>query len=286
MSDRTDEIRAFLARAQAARRVGAGASGSVATAAVVAIPRPDAAPEVGHWDCAQLSGRLVELSGVGAVASLTAAVGLVLDAQRRGDPVAWVTLPESTFYPPDVADSGVDLDALIVIRVPIPTRRAPTLPSPLDGWRDRRRAPSTLSVSPDERAALHAVACEAAARAADRLVRSGGFGLVVLDLGKDAEVSAGLQGRLAGLAQRHDSAIVCITEKPPEAASLGSMVSLRAEAMRRVERAVGVAGAGAAGTGPGLTAERFACQVRVLKDKRRAPSWSHAEVVRAPAGLR
>ena len=39
-----------------------------------------------------------------------------------------------------------------------------------------------------------------------------------------------IQGRLVTLAQTHDAAIVCLTEKPADAASLGSLVSLRAEA--------------------------------------------------------
>jgi recombination protein RecA len=230
MSNRTDEVRSFLAQAQAARPGGGLALAKVIPMIGATLElRAESGPDGERWSCPQLAGRLVELSGVGAVASLTAAVGLVLDAQERDEPVAWLTLPGSTFYPPDVADSGVDLAALVVVRVPD---------------------------------------CEAAARAADRLVRSGGFGLVVLDLGAAAVVPTALQGRLVGLAQRHDAAIVCITEKGSETASLGSMVSLRAEAQRLA------------------TPEGFRCRVRVLKDKRRGPGWSHEEEVRGPAGLR
>ena len=68
-------------------------------------------------DLPSLQGRLVELSGSGSSAQLTAAFGLVLDAQRRQEWAAWVTLRRSSFFPPDAADSGVDLDALIVVRV-------------------------------------------------------------------------------------------------------------------------------------------------------------------------
>ena len=53
-----------------------------------------------------LAGRLTELSGVGAVASLTAATALVLEAQLRGEPCAWIVLPGSSFFPPDLAASG------------------------------------------------------------------------------------------------------------------------------------------------------------------------------------
>ncbi|MCG8422791.1 MAG: recombinase A [Proteobacteria bacterium] len=183
-----------------------------------------------HWNRELLSGRLTEISGVGAVASLTSAIGLVLDAQIHNEPVAWVSLPTTSFYPPDVADSGVDLDALVVVRVS---------------------------------------AGQELARAADRLARSGAFGLIVLDMGRDARISTALQGRLIGLAKRHDTAIVCLTQKSSESASLGSMVSLRTEVLR--ER-------GSDG--------HFRCNVSVLKDKRRGPNWNHSEVVRAPAGLR
>jgi recombination protein RecA len=162
----------------------------------------------------------------------------VLDAHRAGEPAAWIRLPGSSFYPPDVADSGVDLDALIVVRAP-----------------DTRRA----------------------ARAAERLVRSGAFGLVILDLTCTGpghrraadSIPIGLQGRLIALAQRHDAAVVCVTAKSARDPSIGSMVSLRAEVRR--ERAE-----------PGY----FRCALRVLKDKRRGPGWTDAEVVRGPTGVR
>ena len=99
------------------------------------------------WGYAALAGRLAELSGTGATALLTAAFGLVLEAQQAGDPVAWVTSRTSSFFPPDAAEGGVDLEALAVVR-----------------------AEDTVQ----------------AARAADQLLRSGGFGLVVLDLASDA----------------------------------------------------------------------------------------------------
>lgn len=205
-------------------RAGGRAAEAVAHAPQLIEPR---AVET-EWGRAQLGGRMVEVSAMGAAAALTAAVGLVLRAQVEGEPVAWIALPGSCFYPPDLADSGVDLDALVVVRAP---------------------------------------AIAAAGRAADRLLRSGAFGLVVLDLGRDAQLPIPLQGRLVGLAQRHDAALLCLTEKPADAASLGSMVSLRAEALRLRD------------------GDGFACEIRALKDKRRGPGWSHDERVRGPAGL-
>jgi recombination protein RecA len=181
------------------------------------------------WGYAALAGRLAELSGTGASALLTAAFGLVLEAQQAGDPVAWVTSRTSSFFPPDAAEGGVDLDALAVVR------------------------------------AEDAVQ---AARAADQLLRSGGFGLVVLDLasnaGAEPRVPLPMQTRLAGLAQKHAAAVLALTAKGPDRPSLGSLVAVRAEATR----------------GPGPT-----CEVRVIKDKRRGPGETRREACRAPAGV-
>ncbi len=191
--------------------------------------RGDSKTDVG-WSLEQVAGRLVEISGVGATAPLTLAFGLVLQAQHQNEPVAWITRDDSLFYPPDAAERGIDLDALVIVRVP-------------DG--------------------------RAAARAADRLARSGAFGMVVLDLGAKVDVPAPLQTRLAGLAHKYQTALLCLTTKGDEVPSLGPLVSLRVAARR--ER---------------LADGRFACGLTVLKDKRRGPTWRHMEVCCGPAGLR
>jgi recombination protein RecA len=181
------------------------------------------------WRFSEIAGRLVEVSGSGGTASLTLAMGLTLEAQQQGEPVAWVTPGQSSFFPPDAAEGGVDLESLVVIRVP------------------------------------HA---RAILRAADRLIRSGAFGLIVLDLGREPEVPIPIQSRLAGLAQKHHAALVCLTERGHKALSLGSLVSLRVSAQRKRS-----------------LEGRFTCELSVLKDKRRGPTWTHAEVFRGPAGL-
>lgn len=224
MSDRDERLRALMAtvpvrRAEGPHPSGPGGAGAGRDGRV--------GDEV--WSRAALSGRLTELSGSGPVASLTSVFGLILDAQTRSEPVAWITLPGSCFYPPDAAESGVDLDALVVVCVP--------------------------DVS-------------AAGRAAEQLLRSGGFGLIALDLGASARLPAALQGRLVSLAKHHDTALVCLTDKARESASLGALVSLRAEAVRASH------------------GDDFCYQIEVLKDKRRGPGWTHREVVRGPAGLR
>lgn len=184
-----------------------------------------------RWGIEVLAGRLSELSGLGSTARLSLAVSLVCETQRAGETVAWVTNRRSTFFPPDAAASGTDLARLPVVFAP--------------------DAP-------------------AAARATWRLVQSGGFGLVVLDLvGSDAEVPIPLQSRLTSAAKTHGAAVVVVTEKAADRASLGSLVSLRCEADREK-----------GGTG------RFLCTARALKDKRRGPGWTYTEVRRGPAGLR
>jgi len=210
------------------------------------------------WCFEALAGHLVEISGGSASAALTLACRLVFDAQTQGEPVVWLAPHGTVFFPPDAATAGIDLDALIVVR------------------------PS------DPRGTL---------RAADQLVRSGGFGLVVLDLvdvrrgrlENHARFGAGVSGalnRLAGLARQHGAAVLFVTAKSADAPSLGPLVAVRVEAVRG-ER----------------LGEHFGCEARVLRDKRRgAPAatygarakngafgyrealW-HREVCRGPDGL-
>jgi recombination protein RecA len=180
------------------------------------------------WTLSELAGRLVEISGSTASAALTITFSLVREAQQRGEPVGWVTSVDSFFYPPDVARGGTDLSALVVVRL---------------------------------------AKVESIPRAGEKLLRSGGFGVVVLDLGA-GDIPMPLQTRLTGLAHRHHSALICLTEKSGGAFSLGSLVSLRAHAEKK------------------RTADnRFACALRVLKDKRRGPTWHYEDLYTGPAGL-
>ncbi len=194
------------------------------------------AHSVSRWCFTEVAGRLVEVSSKpGPTAALTLAVALLSDAQRRGETVAWVGPQASLFFPPDAARAGVDLAALPIVRVP----RARDVP-----------------------------------RAAERLVRSGAFGLVLLDLtaaGARVRVPPALLNRLAALAREHDAAVVCLTEKPDEAPSLGPLVSLRAAARR---------GAPEAGAGDYLAI------LGMLRDRRRPGRWQDALPCEAPEGAR
>jgi recombination protein RecA len=182
------------------------------------------------WSRAELAGRLCELSAQQDGALLSAAMGLVVDAQRDGEPVAWVSATHAVFFPPDAAGCGVDLAALVVVQ---------------------------------------AAEAAMAGRATDVLLRSGAFGLVVLDLGTSTAMPTPLQGRLVQLALKHDAAVVCLTGKGPDEASLGSLVSLRGQAVRRRS----------------ADGRRFTCRITTLKDKRRGPGWTWQEVRHGPDGL-
>ena len=194
-----------------------------------AKPRPQRTPAPVSWTLPALAGRLVELSAEPAGAPLTFAFRLVLDAQRRGEPAAWVAPRGRTFFPPDVAAAGIDLAALPVV------------------W------------------AAHALE---AARAADLLVRSGGFGLVVVDLGPGADLPLHAVTRLSGLALRHGATLLLLTEKKAERPSLGGLVSLRAHTPRLSREG-----------------DRYRCILHVLKDKRSGrPRGDLSEVCRGPDG--
>jgi recombination protein RecA len=192
------------------------------------IAAPLSAPSfaTARFDFEQLCGRLIELSSHASSGILTAAVGLVLASQRDGAPAAWIAPRDRLFFPPDLIDNGVDLAALAVVRV---------------------------------------TSADQAIRSADRLLRSGAFGAVVIDLGRElTQLALPAQSRLASLAQKHRSIVVCLTDKSATTDSLGSLISLRGEA-RRVGRA---------------------CELTMLKDKRHGPGWSFREECRGPAGLR
>jgi recombination protein RecA len=182
------------------------------------------------WCLPAFVGRFGEVSGGLDGASLTLVFRLVLEAQRQNEPVAWIIGFTGSFFPPDVAETGIDLSVLAVVR-----------------------AGRALS----------------AVRAADHLLRSGAFGLIVLDLGLNASLPINAQTRLVGLAKKHDTALLCITDKEDHLPSLGSLVSLRVQTAR-TER----------------TGDRYRCKAQAVKDKRRGPGWSYEEVYRGPDGLR
>jgi recombination protein RecA len=186
-----------------------------------------------EWGYAEVAGRFVEIGpGGGEGAScLTVAAGLVRDAQAQREPVAWIAPPASIFYPPDLADHGVDLAALAVVR------------------------------PPDLAAAL---------RAADELLRSAAFGLVVLDRAEPRQMPMPVQVRLANLAQQHDAAFVCLCREVLD----GSLASLRLTTfLRRLP------------VGPDDPVPRFEYGFEAVKDKRRGRRWTWRSTCSGPPGL-
>jgi hypothetical protein len=149
-----------------------------------------------------LPGRIVECSGSpeGGSARTSTAVRLLRHVQAQGDTAAWIQRAGGPLFPPDLHEAGIDLEALVVVHIA-------TVPA---------------------RAGM--------CKAAELLLRSGAFGLVVLDLEDDATgtpaISAWL-GRMLGLARQHDARVVLLTEKPAHADSLGTLVGMRIEPRRR-----------------------------------------------------
>jgi recombination protein RecA len=197
-------------------------------------------------------GRLVELSappeGMGARTST--AVALLRRAQREGETTAWVQPVGGLLYPPDLHDAGVDLEALVVVHVPV------------------------------------AEGAAGLAKAAELLLRSGAFGMVVIDLGaleaagapgerprpgRSPKATAGTswQGRLLGLARQHEARVLLLTDKPSHADSLGPLVGLRVEP-RRTRLADGT----------------FGVEPHVLKNKSGAPVAPALDRFVGPPGLR
>ncbi len=140
-------------------------------------------------------GLSVELSGT-TPGKLSVAARLVARAMQAGEPVIWITPREApTFYPPDLIELGIDLDALSVVRMP-------------------------------DSAGAHGLV-----RAAEVVLRAGAFGLVVLDLSHAPLPKGQLawQSRLSGLVRMHQSRLLLITASARDAPSIGPLVSLRVE---------------------------------------------------------
>lgn len=183
-------------------------------------------------------GRLVELTGGRNAACATMAVAAVLQAQAEDDTAAWVQPRHGGLFPPDLAESGVDLDALVVVHVP-PGAGSFGIP-----------------------------------KTAEILLRSGAFGLIVLDLRAARPRGDAWLGRLLGLAREHGSRVVLITTASAagdsrSGPSLGSLVSVRIEP-RRVRASRGL----------------FVIEHEVLKDKLGWFSRLEPERRRGPWGLR
>ena len=181
------------------------------------------------WSLERLRSRLTELVGTADSANISVAARLIGDAQHRGALAAWVATDRTVFFPPDLSAAGIDLAAMPVV------------------W---------------------ATAEGSAARSAERLVRTGAFGIIVIDLARAHVLSTAAQGRLLRLAEQHRTVVLILRRARSGAEHSGSLVSVRAQSSR--ER---------------LTEGRFRCTIRNIKDKRVAPGWSVSEEFNGPPGL-
>jgi recombination protein RecA len=192
------------------------------------------------------SGRLSEIARIPGGAQLTLAVACLAGAQARGEPVAWVQQLGGSLFPPDLAESGVDLEALVVVHVPRPAGSV------------------------------------GLCKAAELLLRSGGFGMVVIDLVDgsrtgwrrgpplpgSADLSLQAQSRLLALAREYDTAVLLLSDGPRQG-SLGPLVGLCIEPHRvRVGRGA------------------FHIEPRARKDKSGSLRTIAADSRRGPLGLR
>lgn len=149
--------------------------------------RPKPETAGGLFDVSRVEGRVVEVSEAGFFGALSALTGLMAQVQARGEQIGWVETGPNLFYPPDLAFRGLDVEAIAVV------------------------------LAPDSSAGL---------LAADWLVRSGAFGLVVVDWAGSAVDDSDL-GRLARLVEDRAAALVFLTKKNPGDPSLATQVSLR-----------------------------------------------------------
>jgi recombination protein RecA len=179
----------------------------------------------------RLRGRLVEISCPRGEAGVTLAMSKIAEMHREGEPAAWVGSSGSLFYPPDAHRLGVCWEGLALV------------------------------VAPDGRAA---------GRVADKLLRSGAFGMVVVDLvGARGRLAEPLLGRLLRLVEVHESGLLFLTRSAATEPSLSSLISLRVEGFW--ER-----------TDP----RQLRASYSVIKDKRRGPGAFAQEVYDGPMGLR
>lgn len=187
-------------------------------------------------------GRLVELCGE---AQTSTAVAILAHVQREGETAAWIQPAHGELYPPDLAAAGIDVEALVVIHVP-------------------------------ETGAMSGAAGQC--RSAELLLRSGGFGLIVLDFCRtEPSGQAAWQGRLLGLARQHEARVLLLRRDARE--SLGPLIGMRVAS--HVERVSND------DDPPGFHPRTGCFEIRheVLKNKSGGPLEPAAIRIRGPWGL-
>lgn len=158
-------------------------------------PAPAPAPAPSGLPVDALMGRLTQIASGPQGGGSTVAAAVVHTFQRQRQPVAWVQWQGGSLYPPDLHAQGIALEALLVVHVGPAGQTHPRL------------------------------------RATELLLRSGGFGLVVVDVSQ-GQLPSGLawQHRLQHWARQQHSAVLLLTQaqqRPGHGPSLGALVSLQ-----------------------------------------------------------
>ena len=241
-----------------------GFDAAVTTTAVAAIVRAQRAGEITAW---------LEWCAPRAAAAGANGAGSDPDGERRagaaptasldpaandGDPAASAAA-DGLLFPPDLAANGVDLQALVVVRVPL----AATAQSARRGA-DRREASRSRSGSRNGGGSgRHELP-----KAAELLLRSGAFDLVVADLRPLPPPPGAWLGRLQVLARTHQTSVLLLSDAklPLEA---GSTSTLRVSPLRR------------RGERPGT----FVVESRIVRDKLHQATAPDVVLRHGPTGL-
>ncbi|MBL8747516.1 MAG: hypothetical protein JNK78_00040 [Planctomycetes bacterium] len=150
-------------------------------------------------------GSIVALSGGGGASCTSLAVAAVVAIQCANGVVAWIQPKHGWLFPPDLAQNGVDLAALVVVHVPV----------------QRSTAKSTNHALP---------------AAAELLLRSGAFDLLVLDLRPAGPPRGAWVARLQALAREHQSRVMVLTDARATADGVG--IAQKIEPRRRRDGAL------------------------------------------------
>ncbi len=193
-------------------------------------------------------GHVCELTGDVAAAATSLAVAAAADVQRTGGIAAWVQPHGGALFPPDLAANDVDLDALVVVHVPsVAATRAPVrtagneaiaVNEPAGTAADEPAGTAAddagAELAARTRGCMRSTSAEGAARraapapragargggsavhelpkAAELLLRSGAFDLLVLDLRPNPPKAGAWLGRLQALAREHGTRVLLLTD--------------------------------------------------------------------------
>lgn len=189
-----------------------------------------AQPTNGLFSLANLSGRLTQIVNTPSAPAVSAVFFIVAEAVTSKEPLIWINQSNIVFFPPDLERMGIPPSLVPIVR------------------------------SRDTRGTLRSI---------EHVLRSGAYGLVVVNTGGSFSVAQGRLGTFARLVDMHGTALIFITEEDEDRApSLGSGISLQCSV--RLKK-----------TG----ANTFGVRITAVKDKNRSPGWAETKTCYGPPGL-